>query len=476
MRRSQSSKSACCARRLRSGERAAAGGRLGGIERRGLDQCRYRRRPLRPGLTKSSRARASCSTRVVAVVNDGVVLRERARCSRCARSRRGCAAAERRAARRGRAALAGARPAGARGDPGAARRSRRHQGLGRAGQRRAGRHRQAAEHHARAAAGDSWRAEGIDYAEYRSELRREIARQMLRQRDVVQRIIITPRELDQYLRAREEDRLGQPTNTTSSHILIAVAQDANPAQLAQATQAGARHRCSARAAARTSASSRSPTRSETALEGGALGWRKGTELPTFLADVIARMKPGEVSDVHADPQRLSHREAQRDRAPPAARRSCSRCTCAISCSSPPRSRTTPPCSRSSRTCAIRSSPARKSSRCSPRPTRRIRARRSTAATWAGRSPMPSCRNSPPSAASLKEGEISQPFHTQYGWHIVQMLGRRDFDNTSRRGARARLRGAARQPRRGGHGAVAAADPRRILRRAAALMPTRCRLR
>src|ERR1035441_9850541 len=34
-----------------------------------------------------------------------------------------------------------------------------------------------------------------------------------------------------------------------------------------------------------------------------------------------------------------------------------------------------------------------------------------------------------------------------------------------------LRGAARQPRRGGHGVVAAADPRRILRRAAALRPT-----
>ena len=25
-------------------------------------------------------------------------------------------------------------------------------------------------------------------------------------------------------------------------------------------------------------------------------------------------------------------------------------------------------------------------------------------------------------AGLKEGEISEPFHTQYGWHIAQMLG------------------------------------------------------
>jgi peptidyl-prolyl cis-trans isomerase SurA len=30
---------------------------------------------------------------------------------------------------------------------------------------------------------------------------------------------------------------------------------------------------------------------------------------------------------------------------------------------------------------------------------------------------------------LKDDEISEPFKTQYGWHIVQMLGHRTFDNT-----------------------------------------------
>ena len=30
---------------------------------------------------------------------------------------------------------------------------------------------------------------------------------------------------------------------------------------------------------------------------------------------------------------------------------------------------------------------------------------------------------------LKDNEISEPFRTQYGWHIAQLLGRRRFDNT-----------------------------------------------
>ena len=30
---------------------------------------------------------------------------------------------------------------------------------------------------------------------------------------------------------------------------------------------------------------------------------------------------------------------------------------------------------------------------------------------------------------LKDNEVSEPFHTQFGWHIAQLLGRRRFDNS-----------------------------------------------
>ena len=32
-------------------------------------------------------------------------------------------------------------------------------------------------------------------------------------------------------------------------------------------------------------------------------------------------------------------------------------------------------------------------------------------------------------AKLKVGEISQPFQTHYGWHIAELLGRRNHDET-----------------------------------------------
>jgi len=143
-------------------------------------------------------------------------------------------------------------------------------------------------------------ADGVDYAQYRAELKKEIARQLLRQRDVVQRIVVTPRELDQYL-AHQKKTASAANEYNVAHILIAVAQDAKPAQLAQSRKLAHEIDDRAHNGEEFGALAVSYSQSESALEGGSLGWRKGTELPTFLADVIGRMKPGDVSDVLQTP-------------------------------------------------------------------------------------------------------------------------------------------------------------------------------
>ena len=56
--------------------------------------------------------------------------------------------------------------------------------------------------------------QGVDYRAYRDEIRRQMTLQMLRQRDVIGRINISPREMDQAL-ARAKNSPNQNTNTTS---------------------------------------------------------------------------------------------------------------------------------------------------------------------------------------------------------------------------------------------------------------------
>ena len=142
---------------------------------------------------------------------------------------------------------------------------------------------------------DAMAQQGIDYAAYREEIRKEITLQLLRQRDVLQHISITPREIDQFL-----DKQGKTPSAANeynvSHILIAVGQEASPAQLDAAGKRAQEVYERAKGGEDFAKLALAYSNSQTALEGGALGWRKGSELPTFLTDIVARLKPGGVSE------------------------------------------------------------------------------------------------------------------------------------------------------------------------------------
>jgi peptidyl-prolyl cis-trans isomerase SurA len=138
-------------------------------------------------------------------------------------------------------------------------------------------------------------AQNIDYAAYRDDSRRDLLVEQLEQRDVIARIAITPRELEQCL-INSDASASDNFDYNISHILIGV-----PANATQQDIDAARRRIDeihgrleggedfARLAVATS-------QAQTALEGGSLGWRKGAQLPTLFADVVVRMKPGEFSE------------------------------------------------------------------------------------------------------------------------------------------------------------------------------------
>jgi peptidyl-prolyl cis-trans isomerase SurA len=271
-------------------------------------------------------------------------------------------------------------------------------------------------------------ADGMDYGTYRVALKREIARQILRSRDVVQRITITPRELDQYLE-HQQKTASAANEYNVSHILIAVAQDATPAQLAEASKRAQDINQRARGGEDFGKLAITYSASETALEGGSLGWRKGNELPTFLSDVIARMKPGETSDVLQTPSGFHIVKLNEMRAAGG-----------------------PQIIQQVHLRHILIKPNEIEDDATVR-QKLTRMRDQIVAGKEDFAVLAKTNSQDPSSAveggdlgwkqsdafvpefaavaeNLKVNEISVPFHTQYGWHILQVLGHRDFDNTA----------------------------------------------
>jgi peptidyl-prolyl cis-trans isomerase SurA len=271
-------------------------------------------------------------------------------------------------------------------------------------------------------------ADGIDYAQYRTELKKEIARQILRQRDVVQRIVVTPRELDQYL-DHQKKTASAANEYNVAHILIAVAQDAKPAQLAQSSKLAHEVDDRAHNGEDFGALAVGYSQSESALEGGSLGWRKGTELPTFLADVVARMKPGDISDVLQTPSGFHIVKLIDTRAAGGPQ---------IVQQVHLRHILLKPTEIEDDATVEQKLARWREQIVSGKEQFAVFAKTysqdaGSAVNGGDLGWSESSVFVPEFAgvvASLKDGEISQPFHTQYGWHIVQLLGHRDFDNTN----------------------------------------------
>jgi len=138
-------------------------------------------------------------------------------------------------------------------------------------------------------------AQGIDYRSYREEVRADLTLQLLKQRDVISRINVSPRELDQFL-ARQQNAPDANAEYNISHILISVPVAADPGEL-EAREARARE-VYERAVAGEDFAQLAVANSDSAtnVEGGQLGWRPGPQLPSFIADIVPRMQAGEVTE------------------------------------------------------------------------------------------------------------------------------------------------------------------------------------
>jgi peptidyl-prolyl cis-trans isomerase SurA len=136
-------------------------------------------------------------------------------------------------------------------------------------------------------------AQGVDYKQYRESMRKELTLNTLRQRDVISHINVSPHELEQFLARQQSAASNDEFNV--SHILLSLPEAATPQQLEEITHKAQDLAARASKGEDFGQLAIANSNSQTALDGGQLGWRKGTQLPQFILDLVTQMKPGAVS-------------------------------------------------------------------------------------------------------------------------------------------------------------------------------------
>lgn len=137
--------------------------------------------------------------------------------------------------------------------------------------------------------------EGIEYAAFREQLREQLLLARLREREVESRVRVSDVEVDQYL--AEQQLASDPARQLIhiAHILVAVPENADEAQLkerqAKAEQALRRARSGEDFAALAREFSDAPDRSN----GGQLGLRPADRYPGLFADAVRTLAPGGVA-------------------------------------------------------------------------------------------------------------------------------------------------------------------------------------
>ena len=134
----------------------------------------------------------------------------------------------------------------------------------------------------------------IDYGEFRRDLRKQLTLEQLRDIDVISRITASNRELSQCLEIIENNIVND-SEYNLSHILISVPESATADQYSKAENKAYEVINQLGSGSSFNEMAITYSDSETGLDGGSLGWRKGNQLPTLFLDVIGTLEKQEFS-------------------------------------------------------------------------------------------------------------------------------------------------------------------------------------
>ncbi|HWP89300.1 MAG TPA: peptidylprolyl isomerase [Burkholderiales bacterium] len=280
--------------------------------------------------------------------------------------------------------------------------------------------------------------DGVSFAKFREDIRDEIVMSRLREREVDNKITVAESEIDNLLNALKSQD-GKSEEFDLSHILVRVPEQASPEQLrdrrARAEQALAQIKGGTDFRQVAASFSDAPD----SVQGGAMGWRELARLPSIFAETVKSMSPGEVSPILRSPNgmhivRLNGRRGQN--AP------------VIVVQTHPRHiliKTSEVVSEGDARERLVKLKERLDNKADFAELARLQSEDGSASRggdlgWL--SPGDTVPEFEKAMDALKVGEISGPVRSPFGWHIIQVIERRNEDMSKQRErlqARASLR-------------------------------------
>ncbi|MEW6678813.1 MAG: peptidylprolyl isomerase [Pseudomonadota bacterium] len=143
-------------------------------------------------------------------------------------------------------------------------------------------------------------SEGTDFDAFREQIRSEILIGRLRDREVDSRVVVTDAEIDNLLASSARDA-SQQDEYQLAHILVLAPEGASPEQLAELRAKAEKALAELKAGAAFSQVSAAYSDAPNALQGGELGWRPQAQLPALFVDAVKPLNPGQISPVLRSP-------------------------------------------------------------------------------------------------------------------------------------------------------------------------------
>jgi len=136
--------------------------------------------------------------------------------------------------------------------------------------------------------------DGYDFSQFRETIRDEMIIARLRKSQVEDRVVVSDREVDNFL-ATQKIQDGGQVEYDLQHILISLPEAASPEEVQAAQEKLEKVQALLKEGGDFSQVAAGYSDGQNALEGGELGWRKQGELPSLFAEVVPTLAVGEVS-------------------------------------------------------------------------------------------------------------------------------------------------------------------------------------